>query len=62
MPDTADTEVHELNDEEVQVLAEQALNEAGLTLEQMRAQAELGRFDSETARHAWFVLKGLGCT
>ena len=53
-------EPEELSDEDIQVLTAQALNEAGLTMEEIQSQAALGRFQSETARHAWFVLRGLG--
>lgn len=60
MPDTADINVHEMTDDDLQTVTEQALGEAGLTMDEIRAQAKLGRFESETARHAWFVLKGLG--
>ncbi len=60
MTNAAETEVHELTQDDVEAFAQQALDEAELTIDELREQAELGRFDSETARHAWFVLKGLG--
>ncbi len=53
-------EVHHLTEGDLDYLTEQALDEADVTLEELRAQAKLGRFSSERARQAWFVLNSLG--
>lgn len=59
-----DTPVAELDqavdDEELDAIVEKTLNEAGIELEELRAQAYAGQFDSEHLRRAWFVIRGLG--
>ena len=54
-------EVHELSSEtELDALISEALDEAGVGLDELRRQADEGRFQSERARRAWFVVRGLG--
>ncbi|MCQ3814997.1 MAG: hypothetical protein KTU85_11370 [Acidimicrobiia bacterium] len=47
--------------EELDILIQNVLDEAGTTIPKLRAQGELGRFESEQLRLAWHVLAGTGC-
>jgi len=49
-----------LTDEEHQTAINKALEAAGCGLEDLQEQAKLGRFSSDVARSAWFVVSALG--
>ena len=51
---------HITDDEELDVLIEATLQDAGVELEELRRQAQLGRFESEKLRRTWFSIAGLG--
>ncbi|WP_420436843.1 hypothetical protein [Candidatus Poriferisodalis sp.] len=51
-----DIEVIVLDDDEVRVMIDNALAEAGCTWEELQRQAADGRFESHIAREAWFVV------
>jgi hypothetical protein len=53
-PQVAEVEIAE--DADVKAAVERALNEAGVTLSELREEAKLSRFRSERARQAWFVV------
>lgn len=54
-------DLHQLaTDGELDTLVTVALQEAGVTLDDLHRQAREGRFRSEQARRAWFVVRGLG--
>jgi hypothetical protein len=44
------------SDKEVLAAARRALHRTGFTIDQLRAQAEESRFQSEEARRVWFVV------
>ena len=52
----ADIEVEVLDDDGVSTVIENALAEAQCDWEDLQEQARVGRFSSETARRAWFVV------
>ncbi|MCY4162796.1 MAG: hypothetical protein OXE93_01050 [bacterium] len=52
----ADIEVEVLDDDGVSAVIENALAEAQCDWEDLQEQARVGRFSSETARRAWFVV------
>lgn len=54
------TEIHYLTEEEIKAGVESTLEDAGVTLDELRAQAAEGRFVSERARLAWVVVKSVG--
>ena len=54
-----DIEVIVLNDDEVRVAVDNALEKAGCTWEELQAQAAEGRFDSELARRTWLIVSSL---
>jgi hypothetical protein len=56
MTATTDTHVESATDEDVQAAVARALESAGVSLEELRAQAEASRFSSDAARLAWFVI------
>ena len=60
MTSMPETEVHHITDEELDVLIETTLQDAGVELEELRRQAHLGRFESEKLRRTWFSVVGLG--
>ncbi len=60
MTTTAEIEVHHITEEELDVLIEKTLKDAGVELEELRRQAKLGRFESDKLRRTWFVVSGLG--
>lgn len=45
--------------EEIQTAVTNALDDLGLTFEELRQQAESGRFGSEKARMVWFAIRDL---
>ena len=51
-----DIEVIVLDDDQVRVMIDNALAEAGCTWEELQRQAADGRFESHIAREAWFVV------
>ncbi len=58
---SADTELYEITDEkELDDLVAATLREAGTELDELRRQADEGRFESEKFRRTWFVIEGLG--
>lgn len=57
---TADEEAIEMTAAEIDQLVDEVLLDAGATLEELRAQANLGRFDTEVGRMAWFTIRGWG--
>ncbi len=52
----ADVEVQVLDDDGVQELITNALALAGCSWEELQEQAQAGKFTSEVARDAWFVV------
>ena len=57
MPETS----HELiSEDELDVLIDETLADAGVDIGELRRQAQQGRFSSEKLRRAWFVVNGLG--
>ena len=50
MTSMPETEVHHITDEELDVLIEATLQDAGVELEELRRQAQLGRFESDKLR------------
>jgi len=57
---STNTEVIELTDTELRAAVDVMLRDAGVTLEELIAQGQQGRFDSELHRRTWFVVSGLG--
>lgn len=58
---SAHTDLHEVtSEEELDQLVGATLEDAGVELDELRRQAEEGRFGSEKLRRAWFVVDGLG--
>lgn len=55
-PAQAAVEVYLVDEEEVRAEIARVLEEAGVTLEELREQAEASRFRDESARLAWFVV------
>ncbi|MCY3634410.1 MAG: hypothetical protein OXH23_02250 [bacterium] len=47
-------------EEELDRLVQDVLDSADTTLEELREQGKLGRFDTEQQRQAWHVLAGTG--
>lgn len=47
-------------EEEVDRLVQDVLDSADTTLEELREQGKLGRFDTEQQRQAWHILAGTG--
>lgn len=43
-------------DQDIQAAARRTLRRAGVTVEELREQAREGRFSSERARLAWFMI------
>ncbi len=60
MTTAAEIEVHHITEEELDVLIEKTLKDAGVELEELRRQAKLGRFESDKLRRTWFSVSGLG--
>lgn len=60
MTSVPESEVYHITDEELDVLIEATLRDAGVELEELRRQAQLGRFESDKLRRTWFVVSGLG--
>ena len=60
MTSIPESEVYHITDQELDVLIEATLHDAGVELEELRRQARLGRFDSERLRRTWFSVVGLG--
>ena len=52
--------IKSLSDAEQQMAINKALEAAGCGLEDLREQARRGRFTSDVARSAWFVVSALG--
>ena len=55
-----ESEVHHITDEELDVLIEKTLQDAGVELEELHRQYILGRFESEKLQRTWFSVVGLG--
>lgn len=55
-PAAASVEVQQASDEDLREAVCSALDAADLTLDELREQARTGRFSSEAARLAWFVV------
>jgi len=53
---TTQVEITVLDDFEIQAAIAATLADAGVTIEELRQQAAEGRFVSESARRAWFVV------
>ena len=49
-------EVHRLTPEELEAAEKRLLHECGFTKEELEEQARQGRFETETAKRAWFSL------
>ena len=47
--------------EELDILIQKVLDEAGTTIPELCEQGELGRFETEQLRHSWHILAGTGC-
>ncbi|WP_298335817.1 hypothetical protein [Ferrimicrobium sp.] len=43
-------------DEDIEIAVQRALEIAGVSAEELKAQARSGRFSSENARLAWFAI------
>ena len=53
--------LHELiSEDELGVLIDETLDDAGVDIGELRSQAHRGRFSSEKVRRTWFVVNGLG--
>ena len=52
----ADIEVEVLDDDGIRMVIDNALAEAQCGWEELQEQARVGRFSSETAHRAWFVV------
>ena len=53
--------LHELiSEDELDVLIDETLADAGVDIGELRRQALQGRFSSEKVRRTWFVVNGLG--
>ena len=55
----SDIEVEILDDEGVRQAIDNALALAGCTWDELQEQARIGRFSTEVARRAWFVVSSL---
>jgi hypothetical protein len=55
-PAQASVVIERATDRDLEVAVENALNEAGVTLSELREQAAQGRFSSDEARLAWIVI------
>jgi hypothetical protein len=53
-PQVAEVEIADESD--VRAAVKRALDEAGVSLDELRRQAKESRFQSESARLAWFVI------
>lgn len=60
MNTTTDTTHEEISDVEIDAAVTRILADAGTSLDELRASASRGRFESEQQRRAWFVISGLG--
>jgi hypothetical protein len=58
-PAQASVEVQEASGDDLREAVRNALEAAGLTLDELREQAQRGRFGSEEARLAWFVVSSV---
>jgi len=58
-PAQASVEVQEASGDDLREAVRDALEVAGLTLDELREQARRGRFSSEDARLAWFVVSSV---
>lgn len=52
----AEIHVEFATDNDVDAAVDSALADVGVTLDQLRKQAQISRFTSERARSAWFVI------
>ena len=56
----ASTELHVIEtDDELDALVNASLEKAETTLEELRFQAQTGRFESEKLRRTWFTVSSL---
>lgn len=56
----ASSSEEQLSEQELDALVQSTLDNAGVELSVLRAQAHEGRFASEKLRRAWFIIAGLG--
>lgn len=56
---TPQQEVDIVTDEEIASAMASALEKLGLTVEALKEQAKLGKFQSERARLTWFAIRDL---
>ncbi|WP_298207571.1 hypothetical protein [Ferrimicrobium sp.] len=54
--DQAAVVVEYATDEDIEIAVQSALKSAGVSAEELRAEARSGRFSSENARLAWFAI------
>lgn len=59
---TPDTLVDIASHKEIAEALQRALSNLGITLEELRAQAEADEFQSDDARHLWFAIRDLVAT
>ncbi|WP_298443042.1 hypothetical protein [Ferrimicrobium sp.] len=55
-PDQAAVVVEYATDEDIEIAVRSALESAGVSAEELKGEARLGRFSSENARLAWFAI------
>ena len=53
------SKVQVATDKDLRMAVRNALNRAGLTMEQLEEEARTSRFSSEDARRAWFVVSSV---
>lgn len=58
-PAQASVDVQIATDDDLRAAIHDALDSAGVTLPELREQARAGRFSSEDARIAWFMISDL---
>ncbi len=58
LPDRPD--LVEATEDDLRVAVQRALEDAGVTFEELKSQAESGRFASLRARLAWMAVQDLG--
>ena len=54
--DDGSVTVERATEEDIEIAVRRALESAGVSAQELKAQARLGRFSSEDARLAWFVV------
>lgn len=56
MQEHPDVTVEYATEEDIEIAIARALKSAGVSAQELKAQARSGRFSSENARHAWFAI------